>query len=228
MREENDTSKTIPKILTTREQEVFDLLLKGDTPKKIGSKLKISYYTVLGHQKNLYHKLSVNSINELLIKYSKPLAGDRDVFIDWWTHNNHKISITPGRENIENQYIQTFMISGIYFVSPDHDTYCRAVFNPHPSILEVIKKMTSFSFTFLSDGNTYNVSFVSMQEDDMNQYRKKTFMTKKGEISKLTINVKELCHELVPFYQDNIDFIQFEVQRTKEFNLKVWDFRFNL
>jgi DNA-binding CsgD family transcriptional regulator len=229
MREENDTSKTVQILLTAREQEVFDLLLKGDAPKKIGHKLKISYHTVLGHQKNLYRKLSVNSINELLIKYSKPLAGDSDVFMDWWAYNNNlKVSITPDREYIENKYFQTFTISGTYFVSPEHDGYCGAVFNPHPSIHGVIRKMTSFSFTYLGDGNTYSVSFLSMQEGDTSLYQKKAFTTKKGETSTLTINIEELYHESAPFNQNNIDFILLEVHKTNKFNLKIWNFRFYL
>jgi len=59
-----------PSILTQREQEVLDLLKTGISPKEIAYNLNISYGTVLGHQKNLYRKLNIHSINELLIKYS--------------------------------------------------------------------------------------------------------------------------------------------------------------
>ncbi|MDR0301758.1 MAG: helix-turn-helix transcriptional regulator [Treponema sp.] len=56
--------------LTGREQEVLNLLLDGAVPKEIAFSLNISYDTVLTHQKSLYRKLEVHSINELIGKYS--------------------------------------------------------------------------------------------------------------------------------------------------------------
>ena len=56
--------------LTPREKEIFTLLLKGIPPKEIGYTLKISYETVHYHQKNLYRKLNIQSIQELFAKYS--------------------------------------------------------------------------------------------------------------------------------------------------------------
>jgi len=56
--------------LTPREREIFTLLLKGISPKEIGYTLKISYETVHHHQKNLYRKLGIQSIQELFAKYS--------------------------------------------------------------------------------------------------------------------------------------------------------------
>ena len=56
--------------LTPREQEIFTLLLKGTSPKEIGFTLKMSYETVHHHQKNLYRKLGIQSIQELFAKYS--------------------------------------------------------------------------------------------------------------------------------------------------------------
>ena len=59
--------------LTPREQEIFTLLLKGTSPKEIAYTLKISYETVHHHQKNMYKKLGIQSIQELFAKYSKVL-----------------------------------------------------------------------------------------------------------------------------------------------------------
>jgi len=56
-------------MLTPREQEVFDLLLKNATPKEIAFSLNISHDTVLAHQKNLYRKLGVHSKYELKRKH---------------------------------------------------------------------------------------------------------------------------------------------------------------
>jgi len=59
--------------LTPREQEIFTMLLQGVSPKEIGYTLKISYETVHHHQKNMYRKLNIQSIQELFAKYSKAL-----------------------------------------------------------------------------------------------------------------------------------------------------------
>jgi DNA-binding CsgD family transcriptional regulator len=55
--------------LTPREEEIFTMLLTGKAPKEIAYTLKISYYTVLFHQKNLYRKLGIQSRAELFARY---------------------------------------------------------------------------------------------------------------------------------------------------------------
>jgi len=55
--------------LTPREEEIFTMLLSGKAPKEIAYTLKISYYTVLFHQKNLYRKLGIQSRAELFARY---------------------------------------------------------------------------------------------------------------------------------------------------------------
>jgi DNA-binding CsgD family transcriptional regulator len=56
--------------LTPREEEIFTMLLAGRAPKEIAYTLKISYYTVLFHQKNLYRKLGIQSRTELFARYN--------------------------------------------------------------------------------------------------------------------------------------------------------------
>jgi DNA-binding CsgD family transcriptional regulator len=56
--------------LTVRERELFDLLLKGVSPKEIAHKLNITLHTVAFHRTKLYNKLGVTSIQELFAKYS--------------------------------------------------------------------------------------------------------------------------------------------------------------
>ena len=56
--------------LTPREEEIFTMLLTGKAPKEIAYILKISYDTVLFHQKNLYRKLGIQSRAELFSRYS--------------------------------------------------------------------------------------------------------------------------------------------------------------
>jgi len=57
--------------LTSREQEILDMLLKGLTPKEIAYNLNIKYATVDFHRNSLYRKLEVQSIQELFVKYGK-------------------------------------------------------------------------------------------------------------------------------------------------------------
>lgn len=56
--------------MTSREREIFDLLIEGVSPKEIAHKLNISLSTVDFHRTKLYRKLDVHSIQELLAKYS--------------------------------------------------------------------------------------------------------------------------------------------------------------
>jgi DNA-binding CsgD family transcriptional regulator len=56
--------------LTDREEEVFTMLLTGMSPKEIAFTLKVSYYTVDFHRKNLYRKLGIQSRAELFSRYS--------------------------------------------------------------------------------------------------------------------------------------------------------------
>jgi DNA-binding CsgD family transcriptional regulator len=62
-------AKPSPANLSPREKEIFDLLLDGNAPKTISYDLNISYGTVKFHQKHLYTKLGVQSIQELLVQY---------------------------------------------------------------------------------------------------------------------------------------------------------------
>ena len=49
------------KILTKREKEIFNLLIKNKSTKEISKKFKISEKTIRNHISNVIQKLSVNS-----------------------------------------------------------------------------------------------------------------------------------------------------------------------
>ena len=55
--------------LSPRQQELFNMLLKGIPPREIALNLNIAYNTLLYHQKKLYCKLDVHNIQELMAKY---------------------------------------------------------------------------------------------------------------------------------------------------------------
>jgi len=62
--------------LTPRQQELFDMLLKGIPPKEIAYNLNIAYNTLLFHQKKLYNRLGVHNIQEFMSKYSPGANGE--------------------------------------------------------------------------------------------------------------------------------------------------------
>ena len=61
-------SENREKQLTAREKEVINLVIEGSTNKEISVVLNISTSTVEFHKKNIYQKLEVNNIPELLKK----------------------------------------------------------------------------------------------------------------------------------------------------------------
>lgn len=58
-------------LLTKRESEVMEQLIKGLSYKEVSQILKISTATVNDHIKNIYHKMGVNSKSELIVKILK-------------------------------------------------------------------------------------------------------------------------------------------------------------
>ncbi len=53
-------------LLTQREREVFDKLLKGGTSKQIARELDVSHRTIEAHRQNMLRKLGLGSVKELL------------------------------------------------------------------------------------------------------------------------------------------------------------------
>ena len=59
------------KILTDREQEVFELLIKNKSPFEIAKKLNISEKTVRNHISNAIQKLGVKGRSQAIIELIK-------------------------------------------------------------------------------------------------------------------------------------------------------------
>ena len=57
--------------LTAREKEILEYIVSGLSYKMIAAKLYISYNTVRGHMKNIYTKLQVSSLTEVVAKAIK-------------------------------------------------------------------------------------------------------------------------------------------------------------
>jgi len=224
--------------LTPREQEIFDRLIAGATPKEIIYELKISYSTFLFHQKNIYRKLDVHTINELLTKclpdkfdWKSPDVISRvTVFRD---KLGSKISLMIKTEKIDGHEVSCHYIKGA--IAADKYAYAGIFIQPDSATLEVIKTASSFSFKVLGDGNSYDAALTTSDSrtiGEENHFRK-TFKTNKNEISCFTIDINELVQseyygKKVPFIQNNIEGIKFQIAEYKgKFKLKIWDIQFS-
>lgn len=58
---------TYPHLLSKREVEIIQQIKKGLTSKMIARQLHISNYTVETHRKNIFKKLNISSVSELII-----------------------------------------------------------------------------------------------------------------------------------------------------------------
>ena len=63
-------------VLTIREREVVEFVLKGYSSDAIGNILEISPGTVRIHRKNIYAKLGINSQGTLFLQFIEALSGD--------------------------------------------------------------------------------------------------------------------------------------------------------
>jgi len=141
------------------------------------------------------------------------------------------INIASKIEYINKNYYTAYTISGKLF--PNVYSNTGIAFFPDSSTQEAMRKMTSFSFTVLGDGNSYYTAITTSdtsQKADFNHYRT-LFYTKKDEITTVTVKLNELYQspyfgKQVPFVKDNIENFQIEAYSTGEFNLKVWDIKF--
>jgi len=68
--------------LTHREKEILDLLIGGSCLKDISEALGIRHTTVLSHQKSLYRKLGVHSLDELLEKHQTNNSTDSPISME--------------------------------------------------------------------------------------------------------------------------------------------------
>ena len=59
------------KLLTSREKEIFQLLIKNNTTKNIANYLKISEKTVRNHISNVIQKLGVTGRSQAIIELIK-------------------------------------------------------------------------------------------------------------------------------------------------------------
>jgi hypothetical protein len=153
-------------------------------------------------------------------------------FIRWSPYNDNIGSycneVIQKIEEIQGEYFKTYTFSGMLSTKPGSVAGC--VCEPDLHTLEVMKKMDSFSFTVLGDGNSYNVAISTKESKTKgeNSHFRKIISTKNSEIITYNIDLNELSQDPiygkpVPFIKNNIESLQFHVLSTAEFNLKVWN-----
>jgi DNA-binding CsgD family transcriptional regulator len=228
------------KELTKREQEILIQLLEGKAIKEIAYILKIKYPTVVFHQKNIYKKLGVQNNNDLLVKYNieqykqQAIASAKTInttFSMWGMFKDDygsSVGMTIKDEKINGKIFTCCTVFGTLF-SGDK-AHAGVMAHPVLSALENMKTMSSFSFTVLGDGNTYEVLIATADTiifGEKNHFRKK-FKTKKGEIKTIKVNINELSQhsqfgKVVQLDLNNIENLLFQAYNTGSFKLKIWN-----
>lgn len=66
--------------LSSRESEIYSLLLKGKKLQRIADELGLKRCTVASHVQNIYNKKSVNSRAELLVNRIEELQNQLNVY----------------------------------------------------------------------------------------------------------------------------------------------------
>jgi len=220
--------------LSARQQEIFDLLIKGVPPKEIAYKLGISYNTFLFHQKKIYRKLDVHDVPGLIVKYFSPylsegIPGDFPVWCPIYDQLGSTMdnAIIKTDDVVEGKTVTTYNLSGFRVNVKNAWTGALTVLSN--STLEAMKTMKAFSFKVLGDGNTWSVLLVT-KELLSGDGHGKIFATTKDKITTITVNIDELRqegfhHNPLPFIQENIHSLQFFTCIPGPCNLKIWDIK---
>jgi DNA-binding CsgD family transcriptional regulator len=125
------------KTLSSREREIFELLLKGFPPKQIACKLNIKHSTVDFHRSKIYNKLGIHKIQELLAKYS---TNGREEFADKIAEKSApEIYVT--REEIDGTLIDDILNIKINMAEMgDKREYAQTAYNGKYDIIISISK----------------------------------------------------------------------------------------
>jgi len=239
--------ETLPKDnapLTPREQEVFDMLLGGSTPKEIAYSLNVAYDTVIAHQKSMYRKLDVHNINEFLVKF-RPAGGDNtalparnnlsteedDCVFDHWYglgYADTETFVTRKYEMIAGCNVKCVTITGTS--SKDNYIVSGVYGRPNVPTLSAMRSMKAISFKAAGDGGDYCIKLPTLETLDGDNWLF-VFPTVKDKVITVTVNVPEsLVREgwngkQAEFIQENIISLIFQPAYYGPFNLKFWDIK---
>jgi len=168
--------------LTSREQDIFNMLLEGVSPKEIGHKLNISYHTVDFHRTKIYNKLGVKNIQELLSMYGqKPAVVSAKTAAVPWYKSEVRIkplilaailalvaSTAPVIILLSKAFVsKTFTEKPFTVILNDNEPWGYH-FKFHPSALDG-KRITegvnyTFSYSFISNVDIYLLYFYFLDQ----------------------------------------------------------------
>lgn len=100
--------------LSSREKDIFNLLLEGNSAIKIANKLNITYSTVDFHRVKLYRKLNVSSIQELFINYGRD-AGNPENAV---SKKKQSISLASAEKPFITHFIDNKPWGWHYYMNP--------------------------------------------------------------------------------------------------------------
>jgi DNA-binding CsgD family transcriptional regulator len=210
--------------LTPREQEIMGLLQEGKSTKEIVTALEISLNTVEFHKTNLYKKLGVQSLQELLVKYLNKEEHKFNLFASFTHWNELRDEKSSIKVKATKEYIS---IKGLL---ADHITPFACVWGyPDSPTLNALRTMKSFSFKVKGDGNHFSIQLPTTDtEDDHWLYIFQTVKNKEitvtanipGDLTRMGYSGKQ-----IEFIQNNIRAFGFQAIDKGPFKLKFWDIK---
>jgi DNA-binding CsgD family transcriptional regulator len=224
---------------TAKEQELLNLILDGLSLKEISNKLDVSYKAVDFHRGNLYRKLGIQSMQELLLLFankkipesvmeieqniSLPKQFVPAIYKEWVTFYDPTSTV-----NIITKSKGIYTLSG--FQGKD-DGYAGVIGIPDHDTSLAMKSMSMLSFKVLGDGKNYWVMLPTTDTKKDADHYYKPFSTQNGKITTITVNIKndlvQFINSSTPkkFIQDNILYLEFINYVKESFNLMIWDIK---
>ena len=152
-------------------------------------------------------------------------------FTDAANQGTSRINLIEDVENIDGQVYMTYNISG-EITSQYEYGYAGWYAVPDEDTKALLKKIKTFSFKVLGDGQTY---FVMLCTDDITDaaYYRQTFTTKKDQVTTVNVRVGGLSQPddwgiKKRFNQDNATQIQWQTTNNGKpgtFKLKIYDLK---
>ena len=167
-----DTSLQIQSDLTPREQEIFDMLIEGISPKEIAFKLEISYHTVDFHRGKIYRKLDVKSIHEFLARYGSGKNGYAVQHLTFFERNRLRLLVPVGILLLAAAFFSGYYLAKktTVIILPDEGEYCSLASEETPYVIRLTcndpwgwHSKTTFPMFFenkITAGDIYTVLFT--------------------------------------------------------------------
>jgi DNA-binding CsgD family transcriptional regulator len=150
--------------LTNSEQIIFNLLVEGLHPKGIASRLNLSVRTVSFHRSNIYRKLGVRNIQELLSKYNS--AGRQYTEAASPTEPEAVLSA-----NKKNKKFKPLIFWGILIFAVCNLLVWRFFIKPSGSLVKTGVSAERPLTSLISEENPLVIDFLGQEQFNHNQYK---------------------------------------------------------